>query len=452
MAVNYLDYVKQVKSPFEAAVTGYQISQTQQLEEAKRQQLQQEKQNAIEMQKELAELTADPSKINPKSINALMLKYPSMAESLKIPAERIDEQTRQNRIQQAQTTANYLRVGQPDKAIELLKSYKTGAENAGDVDTANSFDALITTIEESPEAGLLGLGAFQAANMKGEDFAASWEKIQSTQEKIKLEPTVLKQKLQDLEIGEANINKLIIDAKEGEARIKKTNADAANVAADTAIKKAQLGKERVVELTKDGEKLVNESVEKSVNSKSLAFQYRALADGLNENLTSGLVGKAEEKIKSVWGSTDQVSRLRQEYQRLKNTQVLNSLPPGVASDKDIELATAAFPEATDNPETIALFLHGMSRLQEWDAAMNEFKATWVNNNGNLGNLSKDMVIDGETYPAGTKFTEALNRKIANVSPVISMDVTPENKKKKAGAIEKGGQTDVRSEADKILGL
>ena len=48
------------------------------------------------------------------------------------------------------------------------------------------------------------------------------------------------------------------------------------------------------------------------------------------------------------GNENKVSELRQQYRAIRNTAALGGLPPGAASDKDIEMAMSGFPTDTAN--------------------------------------------------------------------------------------------------------
>ena len=87
--------------------------------------------------------------------------------------------------------------------------------------------------------------------------------------------------------------------------------------------------------------------------------------------------------------------------------MLDSLPPGVASDSDIQVAMEAFPDDTANPELIATFMRGMAKLQGQEAILNERKAEWVQKIGNLGAPTTDITVTGIEVPSGTTFNEFL---------------------------------------------
>jgi len=70
---------------------------------------------------------------------------------------------------------------------------------------------------------------------------------------------------------------------------------------------------------------------------------------------------------------------------VRNSQVVKNLPPGVASDRDIQIAMEGYPTDTTNPETMAAFLRGMAKLERYNEDFNDFAAGYVDkNNGTRG--------------------------------------------------------------------
>ena len=95
--------------------------------------------------------------------------------------------------------------------------------------------------------------------------------------------------------------------------------------------------------------------------------------------------------------------------------MLEMLPPGVASDKDVELALAAFPTETSSPANIAGFLRGMSKLQAYEGAMNSAKAEWIQQNGTLGTATAPMQVGNRQVNQGDRFTEFIDAYVPNTS-------------------------------------
>lgn len=97
-------------------------------------------------------------------------------------------------------------------------------------------------------------------------------------------------------------------------------------------------------------------------------------------LPNGWQSKGEELIKEVFGTQDDYTILRRDIQKQINANVLQALPPGPATDRDISEAKKGFPPADANAETLASYFRGVAKAQERKAAFEEFKARWASEN------------------------------------------------------------------------
>jgi hypothetical protein len=158
----------------------------------------------------------------------------------------------------------------------------------------------------------------------------------------------------------------------------------------------------------------------AAKSNALVKQYNTLAGDFEKGISQAGVGaKLSDQISKIFGTEKEPTALRQEYLRMRNTAVLDMLPPGVASDKDIELALAAFPTETSSPANISGFLRGMAKLQAYEAAAESSKAEWIQQNGTLGTAKAPMQVGNREVPKGARFTEFIQEYIPNTSVVGS---------------------------------
>lgn len=136
------------------------------------------------------------------------------------------------------------------------------------------------------------------------------------------------------------------------------------------------------ELSSFAEKRLAEANDEAVQSTSASRNYAGLAQDFEQSGASGGVrAQWSERLKQVTGSEDALSRLRQEYRQIRNTEAVKNLPPGVASDRDIELALSGFPPDTAKPQYIAQFMRGMAKMAQARALYNEFKAEYISREG-----------------------------------------------------------------------
>lgn len=124
-----------------------------------------------------------------------------------------------------------------------------------------------------------------------------------------------------------------------------------------------------------------------------AFTARELADRFAQqapDMNAGMFGSAGEMIKSALGTEDSVSLLRTQYREFRNNQVLQSLPPGPASDRDISIFLGGFPADTAGPEYVAQWLRGRAKLQEAQARVQEHRLQYFANGGKRSEWPAEM--------------------------------------------------------------
>ncbi|SQJ53676.1 putative DNA injection protein [Escherichia coli] len=158
----------------------------------------------------------------------------------------------------------------------------------------------------------------------------------------------------------------------------------------------------------------------SANSMSaLAQQFRA------EKPTTGLFGNAQNMFAKLTGSDTTLRDLRIRQNALVNSQVLKFLPPGPATDKDVEIVRQGAPTDMDNPETVARWLDAMANLERRNAQFNEFKAEWMSENGNPGQSRNGGQILGLDVKKGESLGSAVKRYMSmNTDAAPAQDSTP----------------------------
>lgn len=112
-------------------------------------------------------------------------------------------------------------------------------------------------------------------------------------------------------------------------------------------------------------------------ANSLMSRYQALKP------TGGLVGKVGSWLKSVFGAQDEQSRLKADFEALVNSAVIDNLPPGPATDKDIELIQKGFPDATWSRQEIEGWLEAYRDAAEFQAFYEGERAKYMNANRGL---------------------------------------------------------------------
>jgi hypothetical protein len=192
--------------------------------------------------------------------------------------------------------------------------------------------------------------------------------------------------------------------------------DAQRLALDTANVLGQI-EERNGRIPEAAQKDVNAAAVASGTAAQQATRLNALADQIgNTGAWGGVFTSAADSFRKGFGSQDAPTLIRQEYVRMRNSLVSQSLPPGVASDRDIALAMEGFLPANANPQATASFLRGMAKVQSITAEVETARADWLaNNRGSLGRAAQPFqagrfrTVPGETF-AG--FTDRVTRELA----------------------------------------
>lgn len=131
--------------------------------------------------------------------------------------------------------------------------------------------------------------------------------------------------------------------------------------------------------------------------------------------SSGRLAEWQEQYKQFTGSEDAVTNLRKEYLRVRNSDVVANLPPGVASDRDIEIFMAGFPSENANPQMLAAFMRGMAKARKYEADYLNFRSKYIYDNKSVRGLNEawEDVASTMSYdqPAGGAVSEDRMRQL-----------------------------------------
>lgn len=212
------------------------------------------------------------------------------------------------------------------------------------------------------------------------------------------------------------------------AGLNKNNWDVLNLQSQISNRSAKLGLdvqmtnatvlEKMASIAKmqndipaDTRKLINESAVTAATSKQSANQFNDLANRIeNEGGNYGVASSASDFLKKIGGFQGGMTQLKQEYTRLRNTAAIKSLPPGPATDKDIQMALSGFPSDTARASDLAQFLRGMAKLQDIDASVSNAKTDWLaQNNGTLTRANRNIIVGDFRAKPGESFEELSSR-------------------------------------------
>ena len=420
--VQPINYSLNVQSPFEAALGGFKIGASIADISAQRQLQEQELVRKQNLQTQVNALIQNPNPTARDFTNVAMLLPEKEAASMRANFETLSKDQQQNQLRFGGQVISAFSANQPQIGIQLLKDRATAERNSGRESEAKAYEVAAQLAENDPASALKIAGinmaslaqfggdkvleaSIKAMKAPGEirtaEAGATKEELitANTPTRLALENTNTAANIRNLDsqILERS-NKLVLDRD----RLK---LDRDKLQSDVEAKLFELNQKGTT-LDANAAKIVNDAAVAAVGSEQAAGRMLDLASRMESaGGGKGLGTSFSEKVKNLTGNQDGFSQLRNEYTRLRNTQAIKSLPPGVATDKDIELALKGLPPETADAAVLASFLRGMAKMSQYDAVAESAKSEWVNSNGTLGRANKDIDIGGIQVPKGTTYVD-----------------------------------------------
>ncbi len=148
-----------------------------------------------------------------------------------------------------------------------------------------------------------------------------------------------------------------------------------------------------VSLSPYAEKQLDLASTESAKSSADASRYETLADQISQSsMSGGLASKWGEFVKEQTGNQNEITDLRKQVLQVVNSEAIKNLPPGVATDRDIELARAPFPSEKADPKYVSDWLRAIANLNKKRAEFSEFKADFISRNGSLRDREGNSLI------------------------------------------------------------
>ncbi|HFD2140501.1 TPA: hypothetical protein ACF2EA_000213 [Acinetobacter baumannii] len=429
--VSPIDYTIDVATPFQTAMQGWAMGTQDKLaraDEARRQQMFDQQQEAIKQQQLQQQLRNEalynfsqiPNKTAEDYAN-IINRFPDLSE----PYQKAWGMLNSERQQQTLSTASQIFAALGNNSPEVAKSIANeqikAYENSGMKKEAFNMRNILNMIDKNPVAAQANLGMlmssvapdqFKNINDSLNNSAALPSQIAKTNAetgKITAETQgqVIENRYKPQQI-QTGINQTQSQTALNYASIQnmaeQRQLDRDKLETETSLKLQELNPSNI-KLSDGAQKFVNETMLASVSSEQSANQQLDLANRIQSAGGGyGAFSRFGEWIKGQTGNQSAMTELRNEYTRIRNSQAIKMLPPGPATDKDIELAMKGFPAETADSRTIASFLRGMAKMNQRDAAYQQMQAEWVNQVGNMGSTKRDVEVLGVKVPAGTTFS------------------------------------------------
>ena len=439
-----INYLAQVADPFAASLKGYAATDAILNAEAKRAEALRQQQAMQQQQQQLAQeqakFFANPKPTMRDAARFASMLSPEQSKAFLPYMEGISKEQQQGALKRAGQHASAL-IFNPELAIKRLEQDSLTARNSGDEEDAQFFERLAKAAADPTQGPATAFKALVQSSAyipgakemfetidKGmgtarEEALAPSKLTQAQQEakeatskaEIKATEAIFAERLQQAGLTEKNWNVKNLQSQIGD-RSARLNLDKQTTAATVAEKLSSIQK-NLNDIPSDTRKLINESATLAATSKQSADQFNDLAkriDAAGGNY--GVASSASDFMKKVGGFQGGMTQLKQEYTRLRNTAAIKSLPPGPATDKDIQMALSGFPSDTANAGDLARFLRGMAKLQDVDASISNAKTDWLaQNNGTLTRAKNTFVAGDYSTKPGETFNDFAQRIVGDVS-------------------------------------
>jgi hypothetical protein len=373
------NYLPNIQSPFAAAVQGLQIGQA--FGEAATAQQQRES-----LQSAMQAFQRNPS---PQTLTPLLTSLPPQsAEVLRKHWEGMETGQRESQIAFGGQAMSTILAGRTDLAKGLFEQRAEALENAGRANEAKFFRDMAQLVEVNPQAVLGGTATLLGGTEAGKRMLDS----------------VLAATREPVAQRRAAAETVGAEAAAGAAPVLR--------GAEAARTVAQAQNEASPGLSEAATVRVNDAFTASDAARVRAVQLDELRARFAEKDSLGQLGRGGRAIVEAFGGDTEYGRMVREFTRLRNSEIVRALPPGPATDRDIELISRGFPGENASADSITAFLSAASRMAAYEADYNRFRAMFMDaNRGSMGRANRTIEIDGVTIPAGTDMSSAFRRVI-----------------------------------------
>lgn len=360
---------------------------------------------------------------NPKTplteFGRVAVLYPENSEQIKRSQEGISDAEKAAKFEFGSRVLALHEAGMTEEAAQMLEREAARNEVKGMSEQARALGLHAQGMRKDPTQVRTFIASYLAS--------ADPEKFAQTEADIASNPAVVAKR--EAEAGRATVQELaegqMLDADIGLKR-----AQAAKYRADIAIdarrmnldeKKAQADWNKMMQeaaqagagapLETDERKAVGEAAKEAVVLNGSADGIRILADKMRKQAAaggpSGVRGGLVRKWETFVGNESETTQLRNEFNRFTAQGVVEALPPGAASDRDIGMVRAGFPGENADAAYVASWLDSYERVKRAAAKVKRAESIWLsaNQGGSLGPARRAFVLDGKQVNPGDTFVD-----------------------------------------------
>jgi hypothetical protein len=403
-------------NPFGTTLQGFQagqqIAQQQQQSQLAQQQIQAQMELQRQYQQDAGKLLQNPG-AGARDFAAFQLKYPQFREATKGAFEQLSADQQQTRVGTLSRVYSALNSGRKDLALNIANDNLKALENSGaNPQEINALKGNIQLIETLPLDQARNAAAMALSTVADPKQFSSLVGQLGSEQRAQQEQPFKQQKL----------------SAEAQFAGPKAQAEIDNVRSQISDRAAKLGLDNqkfqlefdktLTELRQKGgvkpsagmEKIQADSVGAATIAQQASDDAAQLADQFrNANVGRGAFSTLGEYAAKVTGNQDAITQLRKRYVQIKNQAALSMLPPGPASDRDIQIVQSGFLPETADSKQIADWLTSFGNVQKAVALRENAKADWISEVGSTGKAPRDIEVSGIQVPAGTGFNDFLRR-------------------------------------------
>jgi hypothetical protein len=282
---------------------------------------------------------------------------------------------------------NRQRIGKMlvDEAVRLTALQTAKAEKGTALGIQGGLSAITqaaargTPLEQLQEAigSVVNLGGTQAqimdAYQKGVDLAKAGkpEGFTMTPGSVRYEPDP-DDPTKFIQVASAPFKEEEVRPVDKPLELAKTGKYTASSIQDAIQADGSIDYSKLQEVTKsEGRGSVGSNVEKRNSEISAESTKAAIGLARNRQLqqelfttekTAGILSDLRTSVLDIAGLRDAEEEAKTAFLRTRNTDIINSLPPGVASDTDVRIFSQGFPAANASKEEILRYLQAEERI------------------------------------------------------------------------------------------
>ncbi len=144
----------------------------------------------------------------------------------------------------------------------------------------------------------------------------------------------------------------------------------------------------------EADKAASEAWSASTQADRLAQRY--WDQYLNGDFDTGLIGTAKDWIaNNITGIYSDQTALVKDFTKYRNEQAIKDLPPGVASDRDVQITMAGLPTGRVSPEYLAAYMRGVQKLKLAEYARAAHRSGYLTMNQRFDGITEDWAKRGQ---------------------------------------------------------